>query len=91
MLRLNPAEIADLKRRLGEHIRARRLLAGLSQAKLAETAGVSLSLVRRTEAGQSDLRLDDLERFARALGCLATDLLPDVWAMIATAISGRSA
>ncbi len=42
--------------------------AGLSQTEVAARMGTSQSAVARLEAGQGDLRLSSLERYAAALG-----------------------
>ena len=47
-------------RTLGSRVRARRLVANLTQAELAARAGCSLSSVRRLEGqGQATLELED--------------------------------
>jgi transcriptional regulator with XRE-family HTH domain len=51
----------------GELVRLRRD-AGLSQTEVAARMGTSQSAVARLEAGQGDLRLSSLQRYAAALG-----------------------
>ena len=55
---------------LGERISALRLSRNLTQAKLAEEAGISKRTLIRLEAGEST-QLTNLIRVARALGLLA--------------------
>lgn len=55
---------------LGRRLAGERLQRNLTQAHLAEQAGVSLSTVRRLEAGQGS-NLVALLRVLRALGLLA--------------------
>ena len=50
-----------------EHIREMRKKNGLSQAKLAELAGVSMMTVQRWEQGKRSPRAEDLSRLASAL------------------------
>ncbi len=51
-----------------------RKLRGLTQAQLADRAGVSLNPVRRLEHGDGGISLENLLRILRALGVL--DSLP---------------
>ncbi|WP_405181543.1 helix-turn-helix domain-containing protein [Nocardia sp. NBC_01377] len=61
---------------LGERLQAVRKRRGLTQRELAESSGVSLSLIRKIEQGErDDTRVDTLRRFAVALGCPVTALL----------------
>lgn len=53
---------------LGEKLRARRILAGLSQQQLAEALGVSFQQVQKYEKGVNRLTLHRLEDAAKALG-----------------------
>jgi predicted transcriptional regulator len=64
------AEMARARRALGEELVARRHELGLSQTEVAARMGTSQSAVARLEAGQGDLRLSTLERYAAALGSL---------------------
>jgi len=68
--------ISELSRKaLGERIRRRRKEAGLTQAELAERAGVGRITVVRLENGKIDARTQTLRRIARALGVQLVDLL----------------
>ena len=55
---------------LGERVRAIRIDMPLTQAELAQRAGVSLRTVANLEAGR-DVKLDSLLSVLRALGLLA--------------------
>jgi transcriptional regulator with XRE-family HTH domain len=60
----------------GERLQSVRKRRGLTQRELAESSGVSLSLIRKIEQGErDDTRMDTLRRFAVALGCPLTVLL----------------
>jgi len=60
--------MAAARRALGEELLARRHELGLSQTQVAARMGTSQSAVARLEAGQGDIRLSTLERYAAALG-----------------------
>ena len=45
-----------------------RLAAGLSQTEVAARMGTSQSAVARLEAGEADVRLSTIERYAAAVG-----------------------
>lgn len=61
-----PSEIADI---LGERLKAQRLALNLTQATLAEKAGIGVSTVARIESGQGGT-LDNVIRLAIALGMI---------------------
>ena len=62
------AEIADRRARvIDDLVRARRRQ-GLSQTDVATRMGTSQSAVARLEAGDADVRLSTLERYAAAVG-----------------------
>jgi len=69
------AEMASARQALGQELVARRHELGLSQTQVAARMGTSQSAVARLEAGQADVRLSTLERYAAALGSLV------VWSM----------
>lgn len=83
--------IRDLGARLGNRIRARRELLGLSQAQLAEAAGVTPNYVGVLERGEKLPALETLEAFGEALGTSIGELLgedePDRWADEAVALA----
>lgn len=61
---------------LGERLQSVRKRRGLTQRELAESSGVSLSLIRKIEQGErGDTRMDTLRRLAVALDCPLTVLL----------------
>lgn len=57
-----------------EKLRARRLLAGLSQAELAEVLGVSRTTVTMWETTKSRPNVDMLPAIAKTLGCSIDEL-----------------
>lgn len=57
---------------LGQRLAALRLAENLSQAELAERAGVSKRTVERAEAGAAALQVNNLLRLLRALQALDT-------------------
>jgi ribosome-binding protein aMBF1 (putative translation factor) len=61
-------EMAKRRRDLSATLTARRLDLGLSQTEVAARMGTSQSAVARLEAGEADVRLSTLERYAAALG-----------------------
>jgi predicted transcriptional regulator len=61
-------EMAQRRQRLLAELVARRQSAGLSQTEVAARMGTSQSSVARLEAGQADVRLSTLERYAAAVG-----------------------
>ena len=64
---------------LGARIRARRQALGLTLAVVAPRAGVSVSYLSDVERGRRLPSLDALDRIARALSCVATDLLEGLY------------
>ena len=61
-----PSEIAAT---LGERLKTQRLILNLTQAALAEKAGIGISTVARIESGQGGT-LDNIIRLAIALGMI---------------------
>jgi transcriptional regulator with XRE-family HTH domain len=53
---------------IGQKIRARRILLGLSQTKLADTAGISFQQVQKYEKGTNRVGASRLQQFSEALG-----------------------
>lgn len=63
---------------LAERLRDARQAAGLSQAELAEQAGLSTIYVSLIEQGvRHNPRLNHLRALARVLGCQISDLVDD--------------
>jgi transcriptional regulator with XRE-family HTH domain len=61
-------DIAARRKALAGELVILRRSAGLSQTEVAARMGTSQSAVARLEAGQGDLRVSSLERYAAALG-----------------------
>ena len=61
-------DMARRRKDLSAELVTRRLAAGLSQTEVAARMGTSQSAVARLEAGESDVRLSTLERYAAAVG-----------------------
>ncbi|MGW5378818.1 helix-turn-helix domain-containing protein [Nocardia sp. NPDC003999] len=61
---------------LGERLRSVRKRSGLTQRELAQSSGVSLSLIRKIEQGErDDTRIQTLRRLAVAMSCPLSTLL----------------
>jgi transcriptional regulator with XRE-family HTH domain len=74
-----PLAVRRAQRNLAQSIASWRKLRGVTQAQLAERAGVSRGVVRRLEAGEGGVSIENLLRILRALGIqelLATALDP---------------
>ncbi len=61
-------EMAQRRKDLSAELVSRRQAIGLSQTEVAARMGTSQSAVARLEAGESDVRLSTLERYASAVG-----------------------
>ena len=61
-------EMAERRRALAAELVAGRKALGLSQTTVAARMGTSQSAVARLEAGDGDVRLSTLERYAEAVG-----------------------
>jgi transcriptional regulator with XRE-family HTH domain len=70
-----PLPVRRAQRSLAESIAAWRKLRGLTQAQLAERADVSRGVVRRVEAADGGVSVENLLRVLRSLGI--QDLLTD--------------
>ncbi|MFD4740639.1 helix-turn-helix transcriptional regulator [Streptomyces virginiae] len=71
-----PPDWAPARRRvIGARLREARTVAGLSQERLAEMAGIDRKTVVRLEGGTSDARLTVWLRLARALGVSLAELV----------------
>jgi transcriptional regulator with XRE-family HTH domain len=66
------------RRIFGETIRAKRKESGLSQEKLAETAGLSTVFISRLERGIESPSLDSIVKIAKALKLRVRDLVADI-------------
>ncbi len=65
-------EMAQRRKDLSLELVSRRHALGLSQTEVAARMGTSQSAVARLEAGEADVRLSTIERYAAAVG-LALD------------------
>lgn len=63
---------------VGQEIRIRRKLAGLSQTNLAATLGVAFQQLQKYESGANRVSASRLYAIARALGCEPGALFPDM-------------
>lgn len=65
----------DVRRqRLRDRLREKRLEAGLTQAELAEAAGLHFTTISHLESGKTDPQPRSLKLLARALDCRPADL-----------------
>src|SRR5688572_1015624 len=63
---------------IGEKIRQLRDKRSMTQAQLAEHAGVSLTFLKKIESGRATLSAPFLGRIAKTLGAPADDFLTEV-------------
>jgi transcriptional regulator with XRE-family HTH domain len=68
----------DPRKKFGEHIRALRKEAGLSQEELADTAGLHRTYVGAIERGERNISLINIVHLARALHVKPADLLEGI-------------
>lgn len=61
-------EMAERRRALVDELVTWRRIARLSQDEVAERMGTSQPAVARLEAGQADVRMSTLQRYAGAVG-----------------------
>ena len=62
---------------LGESIRKKRKMRGLSQEKLAEKSDLSTVFISRLECGKESPSVDSLAKIAKTLGLKVRDLVAD--------------
>ena len=67
-----PIAVRRANRKLAEDLTTWRKLKGLTQAQVADRAGVSRSALARLEGGEGGVTLESLLRVLRALGVLDT-------------------
>jgi len=60
---------------VGNRIRQRRTVGGLSQQALAKAAGLTQNAIHRLEAGDSNPQITTLQQLAAGLGCRVRDLM----------------
>lgn len=65
-----PLAVRRVSRQTAEHVAAWRKLRGLTQAQVADRAGVSRGTVQRLEAGDLGVSIESFLRILRALGLL---------------------
>jgi transcriptional regulator with XRE-family HTH domain len=65
-----PPAVRRASRRLADELSAWRKLRGLTQAQLADRAGVSRATVARIESGDGGINLESFLRMLRGLGIL---------------------
>lgn len=70
-----PAWVLTRRRAIGDHIRAAREHANLSQEEAALRAGLARHNFNRIEQGHSAARIDSLIRIADAIGVPLADLV----------------
>lgn len=70
-------EMAARRRAFAEELTRRRVTLGLTQTEVAARMGTSQSAVARLEAGQLDVRMSTLERYAAAVGHVVSWRLED--------------
>ncbi len=63
-----PEPISEATRLLGERVRARRELLGISQESLADRCGVHWTFLGQVERGRRNLSLHNLLKVAAGLG-----------------------
>ena len=68
LLKLDENHTIVLVKEIGEQIKERRKLLGLTQPDLAELADVSVNTLYKLERGQNNPTLDILERILKVLG-----------------------
>jgi transcriptional regulator with XRE-family HTH domain len=67
--------VNELSHRFGEVLRNERKAKGISQERLAQLAGLDRTHVQRLEAGKYSPTLETVERIARALQRLPSELI----------------
>ncbi len=72
----NPMRGGELSKQFGERLRDLRAAKGLSQEELADLAGLHRTHVSLIERNRRSVRLETLERLARALEVQPADLIP---------------
>jgi len=70
-----PDWVLARRRAIGDHIRAARLHANLTQERLGELAGIDRQSINRIEQGHASPVVDNLIRIADALDTSLADLV----------------
>ena len=76
-MQVSDEEVKVMLQEVSRKIRKERLRRGLSMARLAEIANLSVSHISKVEAEQCEIGLRALLKMATALGMEVTELLPD--------------
>ena len=76
-MQVSDKEVKVMLQEVSHKIRKERLRRGLSMARLAEIANLSVSHISKVEAEQCEIGLRALLKIATALGMEVTELLPD--------------
>jgi transcriptional regulator with XRE-family HTH domain len=71
-----PIRQSELVRRFAERLREVRQSRGMTQARVAQAAGVTVSYISRLEGGGIAPGVDMVERLAGVLGASVAELLP---------------
>lgn len=61
--------VVAVQRQVGRRVAELRLARALTQERFAESMGLQTSYVQRVEAGEQNLTIRTMVRFAAALGC----------------------
>lgn len=72
-----PERVRARRRAIGEHIRAARLHANLTQEAVSLRAGIRIATYSDIEQGHSAARIDSLIRIADAIGVPLSDLVQE--------------
>ena len=76
-MQVSDEEVKIMLQEVSRKIRKERLRRGLSMARLAEIANLSVSHISKVEAEQCEIGLRALLKIATALGMEVTELLPE--------------
>lgn len=70
--------VRSITEQFGDNVRKRRTDLGLSQAELAELAGLDRTYIGSVERGERNLSLTNIVRLAEALNCTPVDLMQGI-------------
>lgn len=65
---LAPRKVSDIDKKVGERVRVRREMLGLSQADLGRRCNISPQQIHKYETGESGMRASRIVQFSAALG-----------------------
>lgn len=68
----------EIRRKLGQRIRERRKLLGMSQETLAAEAGLHRTYIGAVERGERNISLDNIVAVSHALRISTSDLLKGI-------------